>query len=206
MDGDWQPFLAPDSGNIDDFATDAIVLLLQSGGLEQISMSAVARFESVTPSALHHRHGGRGPFLEAVVGRFSARWISWVTGAGFGGELPVRLPETANEVEGVRAWSMIRALAEGELRAGRDGCADFVREARVHERDHVRRWLRSLREGQTPSDDQMQVVMLLADGIRESVADPEGRLGLAQGRKLLTETIGQLLDVRFAEPSSWLDG
>lgn len=83
----------------------------------------------------------------------------------------------------------------------------MVAEVRVEERDHVRRHLRPLRQGDTPSDDQMQVVMLLAEGVRESVADPDGRLSLVQGRTLLAATLGRLLDVRFEElrSDSWLD-
>lgn len=180
------PFLAGPSGNVDDLSTDAVVRLLQTGGVEQVSMSAVARLERVTPAAVNQRHGGRAAFLDAVIGRFSVRWIDWVTRGGYLRVVPVRLPEDADECAGVRAWELLRALAEGEARAGRPACAGYVAEAEAAEREHVVQHL-SARLDRQPTTDEVETIMLLADGVRRRMTQGELRLVLADAQRLLRD-------------------
>ncbi|GAB3859056.1 hypothetical protein GCM10028801_19870 [Nocardioides maradonensis] len=203
-DAVYHPFRSPSSSDNADIATDAVLLSLEAGGVEQISLSTVARSEGRTASALHHRHGSRAQFLEVVVGRFCRRWIQWVHGAGFAGSLPIRLPEGDDELLGMRAWPMICAVAEGERRAGRPACAELVADVRRDERLHVRDCLRARRADRLPpSDHHLEVVMSLAEGIRASIADPDRGVTLTEGRAILTETIQQLLGVALEPHVSW---
>ncbi|GAB2968911.1 hypothetical protein [Nocardioides montaniterrae] len=128
------PFLRLTSLHHDDVATDGVVELLRKGGIEQITMSAVARWKKVTPSAMHHQYGGRARFVEAVVDTFAGRWVRWAILPAWGSAVPMRMPEEPAECEGVRAWSMIRALAEGERRAVRPAAAESVAWALGEER------------------------------------------------------------------------
>lgn len=181
---DPHPFLAEISANVDDIATDAIVEALSCGGVDQISMSTVARSEGRTPAAINQRHGGREAFLSHVVGRFSARWVRWVKGGGLLSVVPIRLPEDDRELLGVRAWPMLRALAEGEARSGRPACAAHVAWAASEERDHISRHL-AARLGAPPSVGQVEVLLALADGLRDRVAARDRPLALQDARGLL---------------------
>jgi len=199
------PFLAEISANVDDIAADAVVRLLATGGVEQISMSAVARLEGVSSAAVQQRHGGRAAFLDGLVGRFSVRWVRWVTRSGYLSVIPLRLPGDDEELLGVRAWQLIRALAEGEARAGRPACAAHVTWALAQERDHVVLHLTE-RLGRHPDLDQVAVVLLLADGLRHRVADREAPMpaGVAKNllRNYMTTTFGLELEAWDVEPAS----
>jgi hypothetical protein len=192
------PFLAEISANVDDIAADAIVEALSCGGVERISMSTVARSEGRTPAAINQRHGGRAAFLSGVVCQFSVRWVRWIRLAGFLSVVPIRLPEDERELLGVRAWPMLRALAEGEARAGRPACAAHVAWALAEERDHIARHL-AVRLGGAPSSGQLEVLVALADGLRNRVAALESPLALEEARELLRHHITSVFDLPLEE-------
>lgn len=195
---DPHPFLTEISANVDDIATDAIVEALSGGGIDQISMSTVARSEGRTPAAINQRHGGRAAFLSGVVERFSVRWVRWVRGAGFLSVVPVRLPADERDLLGVRAWPMLRALAEGEARAGRPACADHVAWALTEEREHIARHL-AVRVGDRPSAGQLEVLLALADGLRNRVAAFDHPLAPEDARGLLRHHITSVFGLPLEE-------
>ena len=95
---------------------DAVVRLLAQGGLEQIKMTAAARWMGQVPSAVKQRSGGRDGFLRMVTARFGRRWLRWVSLPARDLGTLVRLPDGDDEVHGVRAWSALCEVAAGEAR------------------------------------------------------------------------------------------
>jgi hypothetical protein len=170
LDDVFQPSAFAEPASVDHAAmyADAVVRLLASGGVEQVSMGAVARWMGQVPSAVKQRAGGRDGFLRMVTARFARRWLRWVMlPARVPSEL-VRLPKSDDEVHGIRVWSTLCEVAAGAARAGNTELADIVSYVRREHRRHVADELRQVLR-RSPTDIEVVLVEWLGEALRAAV-------------------------------------
>ncbi|MCL2614184.1 MAG: hypothetical protein FWD95_13265 [Nocardioidaceae bacterium] len=178
------PFISDSSLDPIDIATDGVVELLRFGGVEVVSLSAVARWASRTRSSMHQRHGSSERFVVDVVARFGRRWTEWVVGTSRDAVNPIRLPRDPNEVDGVRAWQAIRMVAEGARRAGRPQASVFVEDALAAERRHIADHL-ARRLGRTVLAREVEYLVVLAEGLRSRIVAREAALAPGEADLML---------------------
>jgi hypothetical protein len=171
---------------------DAVVHLLVHGGVEKVSMTAVAGYIGQVPSAVKQRSGGRNGFLRMVVGRFSDRWLSWVTRPARTLQELIRLPREDDEVHGLRVWSALCELADGEARAGRGDAAEIVARARSEHAALVESGLTSLLR-HDPTATEVALVVHLGDALRRAVAAQIDPLDPAVAADVITWVAHHLL-------------
>ncbi|MBO0842217.1 MAG: hypothetical protein J2O46_03465 [Nocardioides sp.] len=163
---------------------DAVVEILLEAGLDHVTMGAVARHLKQAPSAVSQMAEGKKGFFAMVVGRFTGRWIRWVTQPDYDGAVRLRLPIEDDEVHGVRVWSALRELAAGEARAGDPRLAEHVAEARNKEQMMLRIALRG--RGIEVQESVLTALTCLADGLRTAVADPVAPLAPETAQEIAT--------------------
>ncbi|WP_296606117.1 hypothetical protein [Nocardioides sp.] len=184
------PFLRPDSVAFGHMLTDAAVGILSEAGATAFSSRALAATLGITPSALSQR-AGRTEVLRVVFVFFADRWEAWTHDLG-PSAVPARLPETEDEVLGVRAWHALDELARGELAQGNDVPAAVLALARERESELVARRLTGLL-GARPADADLAVVMALVGGLRREVTTtPEPSISTAMATELLTGHVASL--------------
>ena len=176
------PFLRPLSPADDDMFTDGFVTVVSSGGLTSFSVGAVARWAGVTPQTLLQRSGGRARFVELVARQLTDRWLEWATWSR--SELPVGLPGTVAECEGVRAWSAFGELAVSERACGRPTSLRILDEARTREAEATGWALEQLWQ-RAPTPEELEEFLCLVTGVRSAMAAPMGALAPDRGRAML---------------------
>ena len=176
------PFLRPLSPAEVDLFTDGFVIVVSSGGLTSFSVGAVARWAGVTPQALLQQSGGRARFIELVARQLSDRWLGWATWSRSG--LPVGLPETSAECDGVRAWSAFGELAVSERACGRPTSLRILGEARASEAQATGWALEPLWQ-RAPAPDELEEFLCLVAGVRSAMAAPSGALAADRGRAIV---------------------
>lgn len=177
----YQPsdFAEPISGDYAAIYTDAVVILLISGGFDQVAMAPVARWMRQVPSAVKQMAGGRDRFLRMVTARFARRWLGWATSIPYRRTIPVRLPVEVDEIHGVRVWSVLREIAYGEARAGRTSLAELVAETEESEQAALIHAL--TRSGRQPTDAEAALVSCLVAGLRSALVRPVRPMSAALG-------------------------
>jgi AcrR family transcriptional regulator len=178
------PFVAPTSMNNADLLTDAAYQVLATVGVDRLSMGAVARNLRMTSSAVSQRAGSRAQFVEIVVVRFGGRWRRWVEAPVTFDELPARLPVDELERHGVVVWRALRELARGEALAGRPAAIEAIRSVDAAERVRLSGELRR-RLGRTPTEDEVDGLLALLDGVRGRMVDRASPLPLEQARAVV---------------------
>ncbi len=107
----------------------------------------------------------------------------------------LRLPESADELQGVLVWEDLRCLAHAEERRGSPGPRVQVALTDQDERD----WVRSsvMRLGHPccpPTADDVAVLVALARGLRLELAAVDPGIELEQARSLLSRGVAVLAD------------
>lgn len=161
------PFVRPDSPHLGDMVADAAVRILEQTAVTGLSSRAVAAGLRVSPSALTQR-ADRAELLRLVFVFFVDRWSRWVDVPPWH-DLPARLPQSAEEVHGVRVWHALAELARGEALAGNQVPADVIARAREDERLLIANRLTGL-VGRRPSDAEVTLTTALVVGLRLEVA------------------------------------
>lgn len=189
------PFTLPDSADIGELLTNSAVRLLRRGGLQEFSVSAMARDLDMSRQALNDRfaakYGARRRVLQLVVLTFGDRWLAWASGP-LGADPPtIRLPEHQDEVTGVRVWAALHELARGEAHVGNPHLSDALAHIRAEEADltsdALRRWT-----GVAPNTTQLYTLLSLADGMRRELALPSPRLSPAGATAVMTRAVAEL--------------
>lgn len=185
------PFLRPDSLEFAHILTDAAVRLLSEAGATAFSSRALAMMLGITPSALSQR-ARRTEVLRVVFVFFAERWEDWTHGGG-SSAVPARLPETEDEVLGVRAWHALEELSRGELARGNDVPAAILALARERESDLVARRLTRIL-GRRPAAAELAAVTALVGGLRREVtATPEPSISVGMANELVREQVASLV-------------
>jgi hypothetical protein len=176
------PFLRPDDPRYPEMLTDAAVIVLGDCGVDRLSVGSLARWLNVTPAAVLKEYS-RARVIELVVATFGNRWLDWSDPGPFRA-FTTRLPQTADEVHGVRIHRALSELVRGELVAGRVEPSRIWSEVRRDELHMLQRRL-----GATEHDAEQ--MLALATGLRLALADPEPTLTY--------ETAAEILEARAAD-------
>lgn len=196
MDQD-SPFYECNSFSTTEDSLNAIVLLHESGGVDQITMSAVARRLNMARSSIHQAHGNLTGFYVSLISRFSFRWYDWFS-SGYGDPTPVRLPEEASDHVGVRVWSSLRAVAAAQAQAGSREPWDAVERVLGRERRFLAAAIRDA-HGSWPEPATVGGLLALADGLRTQMVSPVEPLALGDASTLV---LGYWTDVLRLPPRS----
>lgn len=189
------PFTNPNSADLGEILTDSAVRLLRRGGVLELSVSAMARDLRMSKQALNERfastYGPRRRILQIIFLTFGQRWTAWV-GYPLGTSPPqLRLPESDDEVTGVRAWFALNELARSEAHVGNRHPTDALASFRADEADltsaALRRWA-----GAAPSATQLFTLTCLADGMRHELAAPAPRLTTSDASALMDRAVADL--------------
>ncbi|MCL2541032.1 MAG: hypothetical protein FWE71_01065 [Nocardioidaceae bacterium] len=176
MDDVYAPFYESNSFCTAEDALNAVVMLHESGGIDQLTMSAVARHLNMSRSAVHQAHGSVTGFYVSLIGRFERRWRDWIAG-GYTDPTPIRLPGDPMAHLGVRTWSTLRTVAAAEARAGRPEPWEEVARALERERRHLGDSVRKA-AGRRAEAHEVAGLLALADGLRAQMTEPTDPLGL----------------------------
>lgn len=169
--------------------TDAAIGLLAETGVAGLTSRAIASRLRVTPSALSQQ-GGRQNLLRLVFLLFADRWEDWVDVPPWY-DLPARLPESEEEMHGVRVWHALAELARGEALAGNPLPSDVLLGARAQERASIARHLKRLL-GRTPSPPEVSTTAALVVGLRVEITAPQPAISPAQAHDLLDAHVRRL--------------
>ncbi|HJQ04569.1 MAG TPA: hypothetical protein VJ872_03955 [Nocardioides sp.] len=169
MDED-SPFYVRDSFNTAEDALNAVVLLHESGGVDQITMGAVARLLKMSRSSVHQAHGNITGFYVSLISRFSFRWHDWFS-TGYGDPTPVRLPDAPSDQVGVRVWSSLRTLAAAQAQAGNTEPWQAVERVLGWERRFLGSAIRDA-GGPWPEPATINGLLAFADGLRLQMVAP----------------------------------
>jgi hypothetical protein len=133
------PFLRMDSVRYEDIVADGFVELLRHGGVDGLTMKALAAWMKVTPSAVTHR--ARWPAtIEHFLSAMARRWIQW-SAAGLRSVRPLpSVPMTMAERHGVRCWYLAGELARTEAAAGRPGALETWEWAMAADEELLHEW------------------------------------------------------------------
>lgn len=193
----YRPFLRMDDPFPDEILTDALVHVLAERGLARFSVSALARWMKVTPAAVLNTKP-RKHVVEAVTARFGDRWLAWGKPDLYD-DIPARLPQTEDEIHGVRVWHALGELARGETVAGRPNPTEILADIRRRERMATGLHLEH-RLGRRATEDEVRATCCLVEGLRLHLALPGADLSHDQARRLLTGHVSRLHAVRPPEP------
>ncbi|HYF74018.1 MAG TPA: hypothetical protein VD864_14405, partial [Nocardioides sp.] len=145
----------------------------------------------ITPSALSQR-AGRTEVLRVVCAFFADRWEDWTHDLGSSAML-ARMPETEDDVLGVRAWHALEELARGELAQGNDVPAAVLALARERESELIASRLTRLLGGR-PADAELATATALVGGLRREVTStPEPLIPTAMAVELLRDHVASLV-------------
>ena len=177
--GAMDPFTRPDSPDLVDMLTDGMVRVLRSRGLQEFSIAACARAVDLSPQALNERfsgkYGARRRVLQLVANAYGARWLEWVR-PGLEADPPlIRLPESDEEISGVRVWLALAELGRGEGHVGNPHLAGLLSSFRATEADLVGDAFRTC-TGRPPNRVQLAILTALTDGLRAELAAPHARI------------------------------
>lgn len=182
--GPTSAFLNPESPFAADRLTDAAVVVLRTGGVERLTLGAVAREMGVSAQAAHQLAGSRAEFLEQIVRTFLDRWWRWYVDPRASG-IPVRMPTDDDEIEGLRVFRSLAELSAGEHRAGRSGIAALFAAHRHRQRDRIQYLAR--RRNMPIADDELDHLEALMDGLAIALLRPEDPITPQRAARLLRE-------------------
>ena len=169
------PFLSEDSADLGDRVTDAVVRVIDEGGVGSLTVSAVARRLDVTPQAVTQRLGGpsgaRRRVLQLATVGFRFRWEAWIDDALLAPVPLPALPQDAAELRGVRVWLGLHQLARAEEGRGNEDVGGALAGARSFERIGTHRQLERWAAARLP-DEPVDRILALADGLRFGLAVP----------------------------------
>jgi hypothetical protein len=192
------PFLRPYDPTFEGIVTDGAVHVLERHGVTGFSISKIARWMRVTPSALLNDHS-RSRLMEIVVMTFGDRWLEWSTttespsSAALSSSAALRLPQTRDELRGVRAWADLRRLADSAEVCGDAAARVRVAEVDCAERDLLGQLVTSLAPPCCPpSRVDIAVLMALTTGLRLDLAATAPALELRQAREVLQRGVDAL--------------
>jgi AcrR family transcriptional regulator len=204
--GGMDPFTRPDSPDLVEMLTDGVVRVLRSRGLQEFSIAASARAVDMSPQALNERfsgkYGARRRVLQLVTNSYGERWLEWVR-PGLAADPPlIQLPESDEEISGVRVRLALAELARGEGHAGNPHLAGLLESFRATEADlvsdAVRRWA-----GRLPNRVQLTILTSLTDGLRAELAAPHARIDHPAAVDALARAVADLGAIlRRRRPSS----
>lgn len=193
------PFVLHNSFTTPEDCVNAIVLMHESGGVEQVTMSAVARHLGMSRASVHQAHGNAAGFYVSLVDRFGYRWRDWLTDGRFD-PTPIRLPEDELARWGVLTWASLRAIAAAEARAGRPEAWEIARRAVGRERGFVADDIRRA-AGRPAETEEVDLLMAVAEGLRAQMTEPADALGFedatAIATKVWTSDLGFALGPRY---------
>lgn len=164
-------------------AVNAVVGLHEREGVGSVTMSAVAKHLGVARSSVHEAHGGRVGFYESLAELFASRWRDWCLEAD-DERWPVRLPEGECERAGVLTWQSLWAICSAEARAGRPAAWHAFRETRDRERQLLIDCIAGA-TGERPAASTVDLLMILADGLRLRMVDPIDPMGVEDAHAIL---------------------
>ena len=165
-------------------AVNAVVGLHEKGGVGAVTMAAVAKHLGIARSSVHEAHGGRVGFYESVAELFASRWRDWCLEVADDERWPVKMPEGDCETAGVLTWQSLWAICSAEARAGRPAAWKAFVETRVRERYFLTDCI-ARATGSRPPEATIDLLMILADGLRLRMVDPVEPLSLEGARELL---------------------
>ena len=196
MTPDWypvdEPFLRPYALSTADRLAEATVNLLRAGGVDALSVGALARTINVTPQAVRKDYP-RARVIELVCMVFGQRWASWA-GPDREHDLPARLPRIAGERHGVQVMRALLELARGEEARGRTAPAAILAGAVERERERLGAELDRICDRRV-TDDELARVHALVTGLRLALADGPSK----DERSLTWEVAADLLRRQVAE-------
>lgn len=194
MDGhvDTSPFLRPFDASFAGTVTDGAVLVLCRYGVDQFSISKIARWMGVTPSALLNDYS-RSRLLAIIMATFGDRWLEWSTSSGSLPPTVPRLPETPDELEGVRVWSDLRRLADAAEIRGDPAARVQLGVIDQEEREQLGRRVVSLtRRCCPPHPADVAVLVALTTGLRLDLAATAPGLDVRHAREVLQRGVEAL--------------
>lgn len=205
MDSRQLPFLRPVSLNPFDIVADGVVEALFVQGVNELSISSVAKALGMTPQGLHqrlrrHRHDEGETALAALCRMtsvaLSQRWLAWVRESLMVLEPDVpalRLPQTEHEWQGVAAWEAWHLVARGRVLAGDPTPSEILASAHDEERglvgDAFRRAL-----GRPAPDHHLVALLALANGLRSQLVRPKPTLSLGVAQEVMARQVAAVLN------------
>jgi hypothetical protein len=196
------PFLRPDNPREAEVFTDGAVHILAVRGIDQFSVRAIARWMRVSSAAILNEYS-RARVLELITICFSARWLQWSGSGDWWSDptaAPLRLPETDDEVHGVRVMQALHQLALAERQRGNPLPVGHLSDLRRDELKMLGVRLRRYSSGLVQaSDDDVVKVMMVVDGLRVALAQPSPELSWADAHRLLEATVRQVRQAREGE-------
>lgn len=198
-----EPFYLTRSFATTEDAVNAVVMMHETGGVQQVSLSAVARHLRMARSSVHHAHRGLAGFYAILTELFGYRWREWIAD-GDDDALPVRLPDDGMSRLGVLTWSSLRAIAGAEARAGRPEAWKWVEAVRRHELRFLREQIRAAApDAEADAEVTAELVeglLALADGLRDRMTDPLNPLERSDATTILAAYWTRVLGLPLPPP------
>jgi AcrR family transcriptional regulator len=186
------PFMRPFDPGIPEIVTDAAVHILASQGVDRFSVRAIARWMRVTPAYLLNDYS-RSRLLEIILISFADRWIEWSGADSASGVVGMRLPQTPDELDGVRVRGALEDLADAEWLRLHPAPSFQVASLHARELDQLTATLRSQAPGCCPpSDHEVSAMLALLAGLRGRLAARPPVLDLGAAEHLLDLAIREL--------------
>lgn len=182
------PFLIEESVDYGDMVTDAVVCMLATRGVSELTLRSVAGHLGVTPQAISYRlgdpRGARYRVIQLATVTFGARWTSWVDAALLEDVPLPALPATGAEIRGVRVWLSLGELARAEAAGGNQDLSGAIERVRTGERMATRRQLERWLGVRVPELEALRLCCLV-DGLRAELAGPAPAIEPTDARDLL---------------------
>ncbi|WP_460850910.1 hypothetical protein [Nocardioides montaniterrae] len=178
-----EPFYLARSLSTPEDTLNAVVGLHEAGGVNNVTISAIAAYLGMAKSSIHAANRGLFGLYETLAESFVYRWSAWVREA-FADPVPIRLPDDDCGRLGVATLQSLRAIAGAEERAGRPDAARSLARTLDRERD-VLIDAYQYRTGERPDARWLEMLLALADGIRLRMLDSRRPLDLEEARAIL---------------------
>jgi hypothetical protein len=202
------PFLLPDHIDYAEILTDAAVHVLETRGVAEFSVAAMARWMKVSPQAIHNSYS-RSRTIEVVIICFCRRWLHW-SANGYHWlhdehPCPLRIPREPEERHGTQVLYALTELARGERVRGNPLPALRLAQLRKDEGDLLRSRLAQLSPAQfyAPVDEvELGGLMALLSGLRYSRAVDPGSLTWEQACRTFARAVSAVANPAPAAPTS----
>ena len=168
-------FVKPWSLDDADLLGDAAFDLVADAGHGALTLRAVARRMGISQSWLSDRFDNRARMLAIATGVIGERWVTWISARSRYLGIAAFLPDTDEGVVATRVWLALVELGRVEEQTGWR-----VAQVRSDERSLWRLLL-----GASTSDQLLDELVALTDGLRAAIADPVGPLRPRRARDLL---------------------
>lgn len=168
-------FVKPWSLDDADLLGDAAFGLVAEAGHAALTLRVVARRMGISQSWLSDRFDNRARMLAIATGVIGERWATWVSARSRYLGIAAFLPDTDEAVVATRVW-----LALVELGRVEEQTAWRVAHVRHDERSVLRHLL-----GPSESEQRLDELTALTDGLRAAIADPIHPLRPRRARAVL---------------------